>query len=324
MEDELDFSKIPECDIIINHILYRLRRGLYTLVLVTGLPGTGKSSTCLRLKELIDSKRGIVEDKTKKTTIDSLLELLRALKDSSPGDVLVIEELSVLFPSRRSMAIDNVAIGRVLDTCRKKRVILFANAPLLNSIDSHIRALANVLIETLKVNRQEGVVISKGFRLQTSPRNSKTYLHRFLRSGRDVNLFYTRKPSSELWEKYELEKDGFIDKLYARLHLEQQKKGEKEDKALGITHDISGLESEEDKELYYLRYVKGYKLMEIGKIKGITPSSICRKLQRIERNKQKYMENQGIWLKNDTQQAIKLNLGANHEKNVVPNQEGIQ
>lgn len=313
---EVDYSKLPEADVVVNYIIARLRRGLYSLVLVTGLPGSGKSSTCLRLRELIQTKLNTQIDPLRKITIDTLLELLDALKNSKPGDVLVIEELSVLFPSRRAMSADNVAIGKILDTCRKKQVILLTNAPLLNSIDSNIRALANILVETLRVKRTEGVVISKAFRLQTDVRSSKTYLHRFQRKGRDVNLVITRKPSNDTWNKYEQEKDAFIDKLYTKLEEQQDKKSGKDK-----PKPIKPLTTKE-LQIYDLYFTQGLTQYQIADKLKVSQPSVWQIVQKIIKKSNISKENRKKKLINGNQTPIKLNLYGSDGKDLGMN--GLQ
>ncbi len=276
-------STIPEAKPVLNYIRTRLNHGLYTLALVTGLPGSGKSSTCLRLKELIYASRKKSIDMTKKMTCDNLLDLVEAIRDSKPGDVIVVEELSVLFPSRRAMSTDNVSIGRILDTCRKKEVILITNAPILPSVDSHIRALANILVETLRVDRSQQVVVSKAFRLNTDVRTSKTYLHRFTKKGKDINFIYTKKPGTDIWDKYENEKDGFIDKLYAKLHFEQVKKGDKENLKLGIPGTLERPLTPKEMEAYDLYMRQGKTMTEIAKIVGCSISTISSRLKYVNK-----------------------------------------
>jgi hypothetical protein len=268
-----DFSNIPESDSIVNYIVDRNRKGLYTLCLVTGLPGTGKSSVSIRLAELTSLKLHDENRITEDYIVDSLLGFLKRLrKVKKPGEIIIIEEISVLFGSRRSMAIENVAIGRVLDTCRKLGVILFSNAPIFSGIDSHIRCMAHVLVETQRIYKKAEVVMSKAWKLQTNPHSGKTYRHRFNRHGKEVTLFVTKKPGSELWEKYEKSKDDFLSNLYERLEKRTIKKFEKENKELGMVAKQEAKKplSSREIEIKDLKDRLGWTYEQIGKEKGIS------------------------------------------------------
>ena len=223
------FDIMPEADIVIGHINGRLNKGLNTTVYIIGLSGTGKSSTSIRIAELLLDSRP-EDDKPNILIVDSLLEFVKAVRASKSGDVVVIEEVSVLFPSRRAMAKENVSIAKILDTCRKKELCLIANAPLWNSIDSHMRALGHLLIETLKINKTEKVVISKFHRLQTNPMSGVTYRHTMQRAGIDVARMFTRMPDKKRWDAYEKQKDKFMDDLYNDLQNEEEIKKIKKEK----------------------------------------------------------------------------------------------
>lgn len=227
----LDFSNMPEADVIVDRIMERFNKGLNTNLYIIGLSGTGKSSTSIRLGELIEIE---FKKDLQISIVDSLLEFIRAIRNSKEGDIIIIEEASVLFPSRRAMASDNVSIGKVLDTCRKKRLIIISNAPIWGSIDSHMRAMGHFLIETLRINKTQRVVVSKFHRLQTNPLSGKTYRHTLQRAGRDVSRMFTIMPSKERWDSYEEQKDKFMDELYQRLENEQNLKKKKLDKQSGL------------------------------------------------------------------------------------------
>ncbi len=224
----MDYEENTECDLIVNSVNSRLlKKGLNTNIYVIGLSGSGKSSTSQRLAELISDRR---ETPPQIFIVDSLLELLRALRKTKEGDIIIIEEVSVLFPSRRSMAQENVAINKVFDTIRKRLLCIISNAPLWNSIDGHMRAMGNIIIETLRINRTDKVVISKFHRLQTNPMSGKTYRHTMQRNGRDVSRMFTRKPNSDRWVEYEKSKDKFMEELYQTLETQQEKKKRKFEK----------------------------------------------------------------------------------------------
>ena len=281
-----DYSQIPESDLIVNYITERYKKGLGTNILTTGLSGTGKSSCDLRLAELISMKLHGENRITEKNIVDSLLGLLEVLNNNKgDGTIIIIEEVSVLFPSRRAMAKENVSVNRVLDTIRKRKMILISNAPLYPSIDSHIRSMGHVLLETLKVNKTKQVVIFKGWRLQTNPHTGKTYRHRFLRKGRDVMFHYTHKPDKSVWDEYEMRKDSFMKDLYMRLKKQTIKKQEKEDKELGINKG----NGKNPKELTPLemsrlnKYNSGLKLREIAKEEGIGLQSIAKGIRNAKK-----------------------------------------
>jgi hypothetical protein len=253
-----DLKKNPEADRIVEYIIDRWKRGLYSLVLIAGLPGTGKSSVCIRLKEKIHAKLG-GEAQIHEIT-DNLLDFVRFVRTADPTkktpDIGVCEEVSVLFPSRRAMSGDNVDLARILDTCRKKKVILFANAPLWPSIDSHMRSMANVYIQTVKVYKSAELVYCKCYKLQTDPRTGKTYTHSFKRGMKDVNRCYVLKPTLKLWDEYELKKDKFLDTIYERIENRQMKKLEKEAKSSKTLKQIQEEELKKDFWIYEQMVVK--------------------------------------------------------------------
>lgn len=282
MKDERDYENIPESDIVVNYISQRYSQGLYTLTLVIGNPGKGKSSSCLRLSELTSEKIG--KPLGDKIIIGSLFELIDFVKDSEPGDIGIIEEMSVLFPSRRAMAAENVDIARVLDTCRSKRVILFANAPIWGSIDSHIRSLANISIEAINVIKSKEVVLHKPIRLQTHARTGKTYYHKFKRNGFDVDFSYTRKPSKELWDFYEAKKKHAQDELYDKLknkHLAKELKEKKDRIKMGELVTPQPIDPEKIMA-YRLNKIQGMGLRDMAKTMNRSKNTLGRWVKEVE------------------------------------------
>ena len=314
MRKIIDYSKIKESDCIIDYIAKRHKKGLYTLILITGLPGSGKSSTGIRLGELTSLKIHGEDRMKEESIVDSTLGILKVLKNvKKPGEITCIEELSVLFPSRRAMASENLVIGRILDTCRKRQVILFANAPIFTSIDSHIRNMGHILIETQKALKKEQVVISKAWKLQTNPHTGKIYRHRFTRGNRDVGLFITRQPNSELWNQYEEQKDKFIDELYDRLEKQTAKKEAKLNKELGIAQKRVIKKALTDKEIKVYGLVMGKKLTykQAGKEMGVSSQRIGAMIKNIEKKTQITRKRDNIHI-DTTQGAQQLNFHNTH------------
>jgi len=283
-----DLLKYPEADLVIKYVIDRKKKGLYSVIFVSGLPGTGKTSTCFRLGELIYTEYD-GENKMKATNIiDSFLDLTEFVIKADPNklNIAVIEEVSVLFPSRRAMSGGNVDLGHLLDTCRKKQIILLANAPIWPSIDSHMRALGNVYIQTKKIYKMSAIVYSKMFILQTDPRTGKTYTHSFKRSGRDVRKMYTRMPNLEEWDKYEGKKDSFMENLYRRLKMREKTRIGKEMKLYGDSVKKVQVEPLTDLQLgiYDDFYRQKLSNGEIAKKRRCSSSNITQHL-RVIRNK---------------------------------------
>jgi len=296
MKRKIDYSKIPESETIIRDVYHRFKiKKLGTTIYVIGLSGTGKSSTSQRLAELITEKR-LQKNQTKPETfiVDSLLAFLEALMKCKLGDIIIIEEISVLFPSRRAMAGDNLAIAKVLDTVRKKQLCLIANAPIWNSIDGHMRAMGNIRIETLRIKRGEGIVISKCHRLQTNPGSGKTYTHTYQRDGKDAKLTYTRMPNSERWEEYETQKDDFMKKLYTNLKNKAEAKEKKENKVNARATPSIRVLTKRELEVHTLLNTQGMKQKDVAKELGLSESRISYIMKNIAKKSLNTRENEEI------------------------------
>jgi len=271
-----DILDKQEADLVVNYVLSRKKKGLYTLVFVAGLPGSGKTSTCFRIGELLTEKYYGKNTMTSEKILDSFLDLTKFVIDADPKElcVAIIEEVSVLFPSRRAMSGVNVDLARLLDTCRKKQIVLLANAPLWTSIDSHMKSMGSVYIETKKIYKQSMVVYSKMFRLQTNPRTGKTYTHSLHRGGKDVRKMYTKMPNTDEWIKYESRKDVFMNKLYDKLVIRENKRAEKERKELKIP-ERKPLTKKQEMAMITLANIKeDNKTERAGKILKIDPSCV--------------------------------------------------
>lgn len=276
----IDYTNTPEADVIVDYIESRRKKGLYTLILTAGLPGTGKSSLDIRLAEVISIRLAGKNIITAANVIDDILELIDFVRDADKNKVCIciIEEISVLFPSRRAMAHDNVVVGKILDTARKKKVIILANAPIWTAVDSHIRALGNIYIETLRINKKEGVVVAKALRLQTNPGTGKTYFHWLKRNKKEVHRIFLNKPNKDTWDDYEDKKDKFMEELYEELKSKTlKKKGKvvKQPKIRSIT--------KREMEVYDLLVRKGMTQRVAAEKLGIAQTSVSTAMIRLQK-----------------------------------------
>lgn len=303
-----DLLKHPEADLVTNYIIDRKRKGLYSLVFVAGMPGTGKTSTCFRLGELVYEKYTGVNQMKADYIIDSLLKLTKFVMEAKPDtlNVGIIEEVSVLFPSRRAMSGINVDLGQILDTCRKKQVILLANAPVWTSIDSHMKALGNVYIQTKKIYKMTKIVYSRMYRLQTDPRTGKTYTHSFKRGGRDVKKMYTGQSNQEEWNKYEQRKDSFMEHIYNRIKIREEKRNDKERKEMGLfpkRKQVKPLTARE-MEIYQLVNVQGLTYQASADKLKVCKATIFQTLKRINNKLHIIKQNDKNSVKNEPISAI--------------------
>jgi len=300
-----DLKQLPESDLVINYIIDRWKKGLYTLILIGGLPGSGKSSTCIRLAELIQEKITGENNLGVEDIADNFLDFIKFVKDANPQKVCtgIVEEVSVLFPSRRAMSSDNVDVAKILDTCRKKKVILFANAPVWTSIDSHMRTMANVYIQTIKVYKKAGIVYSKCYKIQTNPQTGKTYTHNFKRNKKDVNRMYTKHASKEIWFNYENKKDLFLDELYSKTEARALSKQNKEDKLLN--KNKPNKISQRDMEIY-VRKSMGEKESDIAKDFDLTRERINQIYHDIYKNEAISLGKSSLVSKNHNSETNKV------------------
>jgi len=264
---------LKECDLIDDFILKRLRKKLHTHILITGLQGRGKSDFAIRMGERLSERIQNGVSFSEEDIVDSLTKLLdRLLKVKKPGEIIIIEEVSVLFPARRSMSSDNIAIGRILDTIRKKQVILISNAPLYPSIDSHMRAMAEILVECQGIIKSQKLTKAKAWILQTSPHSGKTYRHCFRRGRMRVIYHYAKQSNQLIRGKYEKKKDAFILNLLEKTKNKIEEKEEKETNSLTFV---------EEKILEMLKM--GLKPIEISKKWGISLQNVYKHIRKLEK-----------------------------------------
>ncbi|HEC39527.1 hypothetical protein LCGC14_0538200 [marine sediment metagenome] len=219
-----DFLRIvqttEEAERIKKFIRYRFIKGYATIIMVIGARGSGKSSTCFRISELVNEllnplrEEMNLEKREVGTLIDSHLKLIKFVRDAQMGDDAILEEVSVLYPSRRAMLEENVSVSKIMDIIRKKRLIIYANCPMAQGTDKNLRQSSNALIQTFRIIKSEEVVVSKFWKMQPNYLSGKIYTPRFIRDGIRLDVMWTGMPNKETWKSYEKEKDIFIDEIY--------------------------------------------------------------------------------------------------------------
>lgn len=137
------------------------------IILVNGLPRTGKSELCLRLGEALDPKFSV------KNIVWKYKDLLNKIKDSKRiGEVIMWDEAGIAewgINARTFWSEGNISASTLFQTMGFKRNIVLINLPMKMMLDKHVRSLIHVEIETkgvdmhLKKCRSKVVFIEPAF-----------------------------------------------------------------------------------------------------------------------------------------------------------------
>jgi len=275
----VDWSKLDEGGAVVRYVHRNWNKGLLTMVKFIGLSGMGKSYASIRCAELL--AKSIHGDNYKiqeRNIIKNLLQLIRFIRGvKTRGEIIIIEEMSVLFPSRRSMSGINVDANAIIDTVRKKGIIMLCNYPLNHTVDSHIEAMCCLEVVAVQLNKSAGICLCRPFILQTNPQIPKTYYHKLIdKEGNEVDSIFFRLPSKELINPYENEKDNLMENLYELLEAKEHKRQALMDKSLGMIRRTGGLKdlTKRQLEIYNLMFLQKKTLTEIGQELGVTPQTI--------------------------------------------------
>lgn len=271
-----------ESTVILDYILRRIRKGLGLNAIIIGPPGIGKSYVCMRLGELVHNALFNERFDVKTHVVYDLPSAFRFARNvTRKGEVLVIEEVSVMASSRRSMSNQNIGLNMILDTVRKKQIILIMNAPLIKAVDRHIQRMSHMLVECLRINRREKLATVKAFTLTSSQDTGKVYKHRFKNGGREVHRSYFSKPSAEICNDYEVVKSKFMNDLY---ELMEEKAEAKSGKKKENTLIIDSRTKPTDKMIR--RYALFKQLGSVQKVadkEGVTDKAIYDSIQAFEK-----------------------------------------
>jgi len=277
-------DKIQEQDtdnLIMKYIILRIKKGLGVNIIIVGPPGMGKSYMCLRISEIV--YQSLFEEKmeTGNNIVDNIpdaFEFVRKVKRA--GEPLTIEEVSVIASSRRSMAADNVSLNYLMDTIRKKQIILLLNAPHIKGVDKHIQRMSHIMIECLRVNKRKEICTVKAFKLQTSQSTGKVYTHNFKAEGRDTHRFLFSKPSEQIINIYEKKKDDFQADLYRTMQYKALARKKKQMKEAGIKDTSMSAKPLTPLEIERFRkHTKDFSIRDIAKEESVSASAVMSSIQ---------------------------------------------
>jgi len=196
---------------VLDYVRKRIETNRNWLCMITGDTGSGKSFTALKIGELLDA------DFNANNVAFSPLEMIKLIKISKPGDVVVMDEAGLQFGARDFMSRGNKALSGIFQAFRFKQIILIWTLPDLSMIDITARRLLHTYIETLGVDYKREQTVVKWFNIKID-RWTGDYKHVYPRIMTDNGLVVVKivrfdKPSDELIAEYEAKKSKAFDEL---------------------------------------------------------------------------------------------------------------
>lgn len=273
-----------ESTLLINWMTNRIRRGLGANMLIIGSPGSAKSYNCLRMAELMYIHHFKEPLDNVDFMVDNVADVFRLVRNvKRPGEPLIIEEMSVLAGSRRSMSRSNVAIMQLLDIVRKKQIILMMNAPTIQSIDKHTIRMSHMLLESLRLNKSRGFAVLKPLLLQLGSQG-KTYMHYPVQNERQIQRVVLHKPSEHLCNLYETKKEKFQDGIYRAHEMQAIADQRKKNKEIGNNPKMALFqELTETQKKYWKDYNELGTYQKVADKYGIRTSSVGQVIVRIRK-----------------------------------------
>lgn len=148
------------------HTIYR-KRGNF-IILVTGLPRTGKSTLCQSLAYCLERHYETFEHTwdCKSSTFSTFKDLLDAMTNNKRklGKVWVWEEAGAVGKGANARTFYdklNIVAGTIFQTMGFKRNILIVNLPSLGMLDKQLRSLIHCWIKTMHINPDRGTITAQ-------------------------------------------------------------------------------------------------------------------------------------------------------------------
>jgi energy-coupling factor transporter ATP-binding protein EcfA2 len=191
------------------------RHNKNNLVIVCGETGSGKSWRALRIAELLTAQHGNIHIVFKTHEFFKLLDAGKIKK----GDVVIWEEGGVEASNRNWYTEQNKVINYAFQTMRHRNFSLIMTVPSIKYIDSGLRSLFHVYIESLFVDKDMDACKCRVLKFQHNPLQGKTY-HKYFRLKNDdgshiiAKRIWVDAPSKELVEEYEKQKMAYTNELY--------------------------------------------------------------------------------------------------------------
>jgi hypothetical protein len=219
----------PE-NIVIGQIWKKVHKDkMNQIILVDGLPRTGKSELCCRLAEMLDPTFTV--DKIAWKYAD-FLELIKESK-SKGHEVFVWDEAGIAdwgANARQFWSEGNLSASTLFQTMGFKENICIINLPMKMMLDKHVRSLIHVNIKTKRVIMRKGVCDAKVYYIvpKDDGKDNKTIYPRHEADGIKFKLksIYFGRASKELRKAYKVRSEIVKQELQQKLVAEAQIRAE--------------------------------------------------------------------------------------------------
>lgn len=183
------------------------------IAVVTGIPGTRKSSLSLALCKLLD------KNFTADNIVWDMLGFIRLLKSGkvTNGSAILWDEGGAGAGSRDFMKLENKNLSKLLQTFRFRNLYLIFTVPFKDFIDKAARVMAHSIIETVYYDPNMGMVNVKWKDCNYNQTSQKWFYPYpiIVQHGRrtKVKRVWFSEPSEQLWNEYNDQKYKFNEEL---------------------------------------------------------------------------------------------------------------
>jgi len=212
-QDLTEYSTESE---VIKKILRQIKTGTGQNIMATGMPGSGKSWSCLTLaveltkvtEQVFDPNVHIV------FTLEEFWKLYNDQELCPPGSVVIFEEVGVNVNSKEFMSKANVFFGKVFQTMRYRGIAIILNTPSLGFLDKTPRSLLHWHFSTKSLNRKKGYCEMKPKMVEIDQQTGQLYFpFSRLRDHQRITRLRVVKAPEDIIEVYEKRAREFKDNL---------------------------------------------------------------------------------------------------------------
>jgi len=215
-EKQQDLTEYSTESEVVKKILRQIKTGTGQNIMATGMPGSGKSWSCLTLAVEITKVTGKAFDPNIHIvfTLDDFWNLYNNQELCPPGSVIIFEEVGVNVSSKEFMSKTNIFFGKVFQTMRYRGIAVMLNTPSLGFLDKTPRSLLHWHFSTHSLNRKKGYCEMKPKMVEIDQQTGQLYFpFSRLRDNQRITRLRVLKAPEDIIEVYEKRAKDFKDNL---------------------------------------------------------------------------------------------------------------